>query len=88
MMLLLLELVDHFLLNPGHLLLLTHTARGECHWLSLRWLGGRAWWAEPYLLAEPLGLHGHGRVSAVNLQDADGTDTRLTGATVHLHRWT
>lgn len=84
MMLLLLELVDDFLLNPGHLLLLAHTARGSCHWLSLRWLD-EASWAQPYLFAEPLGLHRHSGVSAVNLQDADGTDTRLAGATIHLH---
>lgn len=88
-MLLLLEPVDYFLLHPGHLLLLTHITREDCDCLSLPCKGGGgASWAGPYLLAEPLGLHRHCGVSSVSLQDADGTNTRVTGATVDLHRRT
>lgn len=50
--------------------------------------GGGAWCVGQYLLAKPLGLHRHCGVSAVNLQDTYGTDTGLTGATVHLYEWT
>lgn len=89
MMLLLLDPVDYFLLHPGHLLLLTHITMENCDWLCLPCkAGGGAQWAEPYLLAEPLGLHRHSGVSSVTLQDTDGTNTRLTGATVDLYRWT